>query len=46
MNGKKERKKEGRKRDVNVVRVSSERRLDDVQTNDSDVPSGLRWMRG
>ena len=32
---------EGRKNDVNVVRVSSERRLADVPTNDSDVPSLL-----
>ena len=31
----------GRKNDVNVVRVSSERRLADVPTNDSDVPSLL-----
>ena len=31
----------GRKSDVNVVRVSSERRLADVKTNDSDVPSLL-----
>ena len=30
-----------RKNDVNVVRVSSERRLADVPTNDSDVPSLL-----
>ena len=30
--------------DVNVVRVSSERRLADVQTNDSDVPPSSASM--